>query len=146
MNITSQIVVDTREQLPLWAGNRKTLKTGDYSIEGYENKIAVERKSLADLAGSLGKGHARFRRELERAKELDYFAIVVEGSVTDLEKKNWHHSFQCKTKGFVLTKIAFTLHMKYGINVFFTKDRSDARVTIRNLFTAYLRGLEGAKL
>lgn len=134
-----QIVVDTREQLPLWTGIRKGMKVGDYSIEGFEDKIAIERKSLPDLAGSLGKGHARFRKELERAKELDYFAIVVEGSITKLEKKQWYQSHRCKMKGFVLTKILFTLHIKYGINVFFAENRSDARVLIRNIFTAYLK-------
>jgi hypothetical protein len=53
------VLVDTREQQPLplfanhrnWiAGERRaTLKTADYSIEGMENLLGLERKSLADL-------------------------------------------------------------------------------------------------
>jgi len=140
--MTYKIVVDTREQLPLWSGNRKCLKTGDYSLEGFENKIAIDRKSLADLAGSLGVGHARFRKELERAKTLEYFAIVVEGSCTKLETKQWYQSHRCKMKGFVLSKIMFTLHIKHGVNIFFAENRSDSRVIIRNLFTAYLKQKE----
>lgn len=137
-----QIVTDSREQLPLWSGLCKGLKVGDYSLEGYEEEIAIERKSLADLAGTLGKGHPRFRRELDKAKDYKYFAIVIEGSATKLEKKQWYQSHRCKMKGFVLAKILFTLHVKYGINVFFAENRSDARVIIRNIFTAYLKTKE----
>ena len=49
------IIVDTRENLPyLFHGytcgmKRSGLKTGDYSIEGYESAICIERKSKEDL-------------------------------------------------------------------------------------------------
>jgi ERCC4-type nuclease len=56
------VLVDTREQLPLsferfpnWiAGERRaTLKTGDYTVEGMETALVLERKSLGDLIGTL---------------------------------------------------------------------------------------------
>ena len=67
------IVVDTREQKPyrFTRCQVKTLPTGDYSLVGLEDCIAIERKSAADLAGSLGAGRTRFRRELERLAQLD---------------------------------------------------------------------------
>jgi ERCC4-type nuclease len=53
------VLVDTREKEPLpllenhanWIGGerRVALKTGDYTIEGMENFLSLERKSLADL-------------------------------------------------------------------------------------------------
>lgn len=53
-----RILVDTREQTPLPFSpsvptSRATLYPGDYSIDGLTHIFAVERKSLADLIGSL---------------------------------------------------------------------------------------------
>lgn len=56
------------------------LETGDYSIEGYESRIAIERKSLDDLYGTLGYGRQRFERELERLAEMECAAVVIEAS------------------------------------------------------------------
>ena len=48
----------------------KKLDFGDYSIEGHENKIIVERKgSLTELAGNFCQGRTRFEAEFIRAKE-----------------------------------------------------------------------------
>jgi len=79
------ILVDTREQRPLYFGEasptrRATLPTGDYSVEGLEGLIAVERKSLGDLFGTVGKGRERFEREIIRASHLRYFGIMVEAT------------------------------------------------------------------
>lgn len=89
------IAIDSREQLPFtFVGLRAdadqdrrplcvplvraTLQSGDYSIEGHESEIAVERKGLADLFGSLGQGRRRFRAEIERLAKLPYASIVIE--------------------------------------------------------------------
>src|SRR6266851_6856039 len=80
------IVVDTREQRPLSFMNSQpgTLKTGDYSVLGYEAAIAVERKSLADLFGCVGVQRERFVRELERLAAYRYPAIVIEASLAQV--------------------------------------------------------------
>lgn len=54
------------------------LKSGDYSLRGYEERVAIERKSLADLFSTFGQHRDRFQRELERLAELDFAALVVE--------------------------------------------------------------------
>ncbi len=68
------IVQDTREQRPLVFPEAKvrvaTLTTGDYSLEHFEDKITIERKSLPDLLGSLGNDRDRFMREVLRKKVL----------------------------------------------------------------------------
>lgn len=94
------VVIDTREQLP-WQfdglytdmsarGGRRplvvekavaTLRQGDYSIRGFENQVAIERKSLPDLFGTLGRGRDRFARELERLAALDRAAVVIESGL-----------------------------------------------------------------
>ena len=57
-------VVDTREQRPLDLTPLKsvpgTLATGDYSVRGLEHVVAIERKSLDDLLGCIGRDRARF--------------------------------------------------------------------------------------
>lgn len=89
------IIIDTREQRPWnFEGIRDmcelgTLKTGDYSLKGYENCIAVERKSLADFVGSIGKNRKRFMAELERASKIKHFCVIVEGSWFDLFTGNY---------------------------------------------------------
>jgi DNA excision repair protein ERCC-4 len=77
------ILIDSREQRPYALPNSRvaTLATGDYSIEGHDDKIAVERKSLEDLYGCFGQSRDRFERELERLAKFPYPAIVVEATL-----------------------------------------------------------------
>lgn len=63
----------------------KSLQTGDYSLVGLESHIAIERKSLDDLLGSLGTGRDRFERELERMRGLPCRYVIVEASWGDIE-------------------------------------------------------------
>lgn len=76
------IIVDTREKQPwmfLKYGHEVrvgTLKTGDYSLAGHS--LAIERKSLADLYGSMTAGRLRFYNELRRLGDLGFAALVVE--------------------------------------------------------------------
>lgn len=90
------IVVDTREQRPFqFAGasvyegttvETGTLVTGDYSLVGMEHRVSIERKSLDDLAGCLAGSRERFERELERARGLEAFAVIVEAPWEALAK------------------------------------------------------------
>lgn len=84
MGIKPIIIADTREKRPLSFEKLsiraaphldvvvKKLNEGDYSIQGLEDKVFIERKSAADLYGTLFQGRERFVRELERVKEKDY--------------------------------------------------------------------------
>lgn len=89
------LAVDTREQAPFGFqgfeakedGKRvplviptqlTSLQTGDYSVSGFESRVAVERKSLEDLYGTLGGGRERFENELDRLQQMEFAAVVVE--------------------------------------------------------------------
>ena len=82
------ILVDTREQLPYeWSdciSKVATLKTGDYSLPGEQDRVTIERKRVAELYTIVGKERERFERELERMADMDYAAIVIEGNVEDV--------------------------------------------------------------
>lgn len=56
----------------------KYLQTGDYSILGWEDRIAIERKSLVDLYGTLTAGRDRFINELHRLQALEWACVIVE--------------------------------------------------------------------
>jgi DNA excision repair protein ERCC-4 len=57
---------------------RVHLKTGDYTIEGMEDRITIERKSHEDAWGSFLASRQRFERELERMQSMDFAAVVIE--------------------------------------------------------------------
>ncbi len=81
------IIVDTREQegysfsLP---SVRKKLEAGDYSIVGFEEKVAVERKSLPDFIQTIIRERKRFYKELEKLSKYSAACIVVEANFRDL--------------------------------------------------------------
>lgn len=87
-----KIIIDTREKaaFDFLSQNgdiemeRGTLALGDYSLAGLTDRVAVERKSLADLVMCLGTERERFQRELMRAAALEAFCVVVEASWQDL--------------------------------------------------------------
>ena len=56
----------------------KKLDTGDYSLEGLEEKLCIERKGrISELAINLGKDKARFMREIERMKDFQFKFLVL---------------------------------------------------------------------
>ena len=79
------IVIDSREQRPYTFDNRETvvkrLPVGDYSIEGYETQITVERKSLDDFVNTVMNDWKRFDNELHRMRNFSHKAIVVETGI-----------------------------------------------------------------
>ena len=83
-----RLLVDTREQTPLTFEHLQsapaTLQSGDYSVKGLEDVFAVERKSLADLVGSLKSGRDRFLRELHRLRGFTFVRLLVVGTMKEL--------------------------------------------------------------
>ena len=78
------IIVDTREQIPREFGYHNTAKrkldTGDYSIEGFEDILAVERKkSVGELATNLSE--SRFKDVLNRLSKIKHPYMVFEFSL-----------------------------------------------------------------
>lgn len=85
-----RILVDTREPWPHpWSKHvpevefvREGLETGDFALAGHP-LIAIERKTVSDFMGSITSERDRFERELKRSLLLDFFTIIVEGSLSD---------------------------------------------------------------
>ena len=70
-----KVIIDTREQLPYSFDDEKVeavpkkLGAGDYSLEGYEDRVAVERKTMDDFVNSVVHGRKRFYKELRKLAE-----------------------------------------------------------------------------
>jgi len=98
--VDETILIDTREQNPLKFKNSRIqkLSCGDYSTSGeLFSDVFIERKSLNDLASTLSVGKERFIREIERAKKLNYYLVVLVeeefSSVLELNPQNSYSKF-----------------------------------------------------
>lgn len=147
------IIEDTREQTPLtdWpegvAVEVGTLRTGDYSVKGYENCFAIERKSLTDFAGTMINGYEangekprkRFNRELDRMRHFDMAAVIV--TATAAEVLGFVHNCGMPANG-ALWHFALSIFAGYGVPVFFLDDEKTAAKWIANLAAHYVRTRE----
>jgi DNA excision repair protein ERCC-4 len=141
------IVIDRREQKPYefetgerWGSIRGTLKTGDYSILGLEDKIAIERKSLEDFVSTIIHANDRFAREVYRSGSLFYFAIVVEASVEDIALGRYRSRAHPQA---VLARVA-SLSLDCCIPIFFCKDRAGGREMTQTLLKYAAKKLESS--
>ena len=67
------------------------LDFGDYTAAGSDYDYTyIDRKSAGDFIGTLSVNNLdRFRRELERARDMDcYLFIITESSINEIYKKN----------------------------------------------------------
>lgn len=88
------ILIDTREQKPWNFGSdtptqRIALPSGDYTILGMEQEIAIERKSLNDLVNTLIHSKKRFIKELTRLRSYRAKAVAIEASLEDVIFHNY---------------------------------------------------------
>ena len=86
-------IQDTREQCPWDLAPLQTeisaLSTGDYSVKGLTDVIAIERKSLVDLLGCLGVERERFQREMQRLLAYPTRAVICECTWQELNAGEW---------------------------------------------------------
>lgn len=142
------VIIDTREQTPFEfkLSEVSKLDTGDYSVKGFENEFAIERKAVGDAVNSVISDRERFENEMVRASKLKYFAIIIEGMPEDLRKHvrvgaKYHHIplglmiGQCKSV--VNTYIHWTI--KHKIHVFFCKNRKEANALAEDLLMTYYK-------
>jgi ERCC4-type nuclease len=89
------VVKDTREQDGYYFKPHNTcagmvehkLDTGDYSIQGLEDKICIERKGcVEELAVNLGQKKYAFLNEIERMSNFPHKFLILEFSLDDLIK------------------------------------------------------------
>lgn len=149
----SVILVDTREQTPffqegLYIGDkyitpnaeRATLKTGDYSLVGLANIVAIERKSRADFWQSITRERERFEREIQRLAEYQYKAVVVEGDFTSCIDAPLYWR---KISPLSVSATVASWNVKYGVPFYFLRNRKDAEIfVLQTLYFVVKRKVE----
>ena len=115
------VVCDSREQAPFAFQNiegvdvvrtvTRGLPTGDYSIAGFEDRIAIERKSVGDFYMSIGAERERFEREMIRLQQMEFSAVVIEGIVEDRPP-----TVQMGVKSATHTMLSWAV--KYGVHFY----------------------------
>ena len=136
-----KILIDTRERIPYKFENPSevgTIPIGDYSICGLESHIAIERKELNDLIGCLTTGRERFERELYKARALDYFALIIEASLSDLVNGNYRSRMGSKSA--IQSLLAFSV--RYRLPIFFAESREYSQRVTESLLCKYAREIE----
>lgn len=86
------IVVRTVKK-PLWNWGRDVHGVGlaDYSIDGIEDEIQIERKSVSDLFSTLGDRRDGFEAEIKRLNShCIYAAVVIEGGYGHISSFHEH--------------------------------------------------------
>ena len=136
-----EILIDSREKLPyeFTIPNRTaTMATGDYSIAGAENLVAIERKTVDDLVACLSRHRERFQKELHRGRALQYFALIIESSLADLIRGNY--TSKMSPEAAVQSLLAFSV--RYGLPVFFAENRKLGAHLTASLLQKFAREME----
>jgi ERCC4-type nuclease len=129
------IIIDTREQNPWEFGFHDTahqkLDTGDYTIQGLENILAIERKSaVSEIATNLGE--SRFKDVIKRLGEIKHSFIVCEFSLedvynfpvgSDIPKRLWD---KLRISGNYIIKRLIEIQLEHNINTIFCTGPSEA--------------------
>ncbi len=139
------IIIDTREQAPfLFTENvdteRATLDAGDYSVSGLTATVAIERKSLDDLVGSITAGRERFMACCSRMSRLDFACIIVEASLSDVLAG----CYVSKTRPQSVVGSALAIHVDFGVPTIWAGSRSNAANITERLLTRLWRNAVAA--
>ena len=133
-----RIVIDSNEVQGNHLGYRfsgidstvKHLETGDYSLEGLEDRVAVERKSKEDAYGCAGKGRTRFMHCMGRLSKLDRACVVIEADLADFAVPPAYTRLSAAQA--VGSYVSWMV--RFGVPVIFAGNRAYAeRVTVRFL-------------
>lgn len=168
-----RVVVDTREQLPWhFTGitqpapstgepvpvivplvTDRALASGDYSLDGFEQLIAVERKSQSDFVTSITAGRERFEREFERLAVIGSAPAVLGETPRGaahvvvecdwLELLNLPETSQVSPRAIVGTVAAWS--QRYGVHFWFLPGRRAAERFAFYLFVQWWRGVENER-
>ena len=101
---------------------RLALPDVDYSIEGHEDSVAVERKPLDDFVSTIIRSRKRFKGELQRLAGYESACIVVEADLSDILGGRYRSGANPNA---VLGTI-LSIIIDFDIPVFFCSDRQAA--------------------
>lgn len=135
------VVVDTREQEPYSFDPerveviRHALPAGDYSLQGMEHLVAVERKSLDDFVQTVIRSRERFKKELLALQACASACVVVEASFQDVLSSQYRSGAHPNS----VVGSALSIIVDYNIPVFFCSSRQAARLFVEKYLVKFHR-------
>lgn len=140
------MVIDTREQLPWGFGKPRrrelqdggvieyALDAGDYApmVDGEVLPMRIERKSMPDWFGAVGKGRKRFERELEKMKTYRSY-LIIEASAEEI-RAGYERSL---VSGEAALGSALAFSIDYGVMPIFASNRRTAQRIASGLLEEY---------
>lgn len=112
---------------------KRKLQTGDYSLEGYEDFISIDRKaSVVELAQNLFYGYKRFKAEMIRASSITNFFLVLEFPIeyvlifpagSGIPRKKWQ-GLRATPSG-IYHKLDL-IYTNYGVKTIFCENKQAA--------------------
>jgi ERCC4-type nuclease len=139
--VDCRIIVDTREQrgYQFKADTvNKALKAGDYSLEGFEERVSVERKSLPDLVRTIVHDKGRFHRELCKLALYDAACIVVEADLDALLGGRERWQLRLVSPHALMTR-TIEITQKYRVPVLWCGSREAARVFTEHYLKTFFK-------
>ena len=143
-----RVIRDTREQEgyffsqygPCLGMVDRKLDTGDYAIEGLEEKVCVERKGcIEELAINLGQKKHAFLDEIDRMKDFSHRFLILEFTLSDLidfpentripEKQK----SMIKITGKYMLKCLMEFQLHNHIHVVFCGNKHNAFLTVSSI-------------
>lgn len=141
------ILIDTRERTPwgfdptLFDARRATLATGDYTVAGMEDRVAVERKSIGDIVNTVMHDWMRFRKELVRLSGFEFAAVIIEADVSDL----FEHRYESDANPWSVWGRLNGIGIDHGINVTWWGSRKYCEPAVGRLFKLLAKKFELAE-
>ena len=142
------VIKDTREQEGYYFSKynkcagmvERKLDTGDYSLEGMEDKICIERKGcVEELAMNLGQKKHAFMNEIGRMEEFPHKFIILEFTLEDLvdfpENTRIPEKQKSKIKitGKYMMKCLMEFQLHNNIHIIFCGDKHNAFLTVSSI-------------
>jgi len=123
------VLVDTREKYPFdfsglknWIADTKSkaLKVGDYSVEGMETLLVLERKSLTDLITTVIQERTRYFNQCEKMTKYRWRALLIEASYEDIKSPYDYEIYNTLAQPNAVSGTLDALEARYGIPVIYT--------------------------
>jgi ERCC4-type nuclease len=102
--------------------------------------VTIERKSLSDLLGCIGRERDRFVRELRQLRAFRFAALVIEARWPDIESGLYGGLSQVNPNAVIGSLMAFAV--KYGVVPIMADDHHTAARLVERLLSNYSRLVE----
>lgn len=124
------LIVDTREQLPLFTNPiegleiiKDTVHWGDYTIKGFEEYFAIERKMMSDFYGYIGREREKTvvkMKAFERMVQANGFVgLVIEASEEEVYAGYGYSKVSPETARQALA----SFRIRYGVHTYCSDSR-----------------------